>query len=734
MAKQTRVWGIEIGQAALKALRCHLEGDQVVADAHDYIEYPKLLSQPEAEPEALIAEAISTFLGRNETRGDRIAISVHGQMGLAKFFKPPPVEQKKIGDIVKYEAKQQIPFDLSDVVWDFQTMAGSTIEDGYVLETEVGLFAMKREQAYRALKPFTDAGLEVDIVQLAPLALYNMIGYDRLHERIEGGLFDTDNPPPSTVLLALGTDASDLIVTNGFRIWQRNMPLGGNFFTRQLTKDLKLTFAKAEHLKRNAKQAEDPKMVFQAMRPAFNELVTEVQRSVGYFQNINKKAQIGELLLAGNAVKLSGLSTYLNKNLGYDVHVLDHFQRLGGTEVTGAPTFKENVFTYGVCYGLCLQGLGKGPIRTSLVPREILTERLVRSKKPWAIAGVAALLSGCMLHYAFLNSAWKSVDQDRWKVALQAADATNSASTREKGEDDKRVGQMKFLTAVGTEVAGEPERRLQWLELLAAIDQVLPRGNRDYPDGSYPSPKDYAFEKRPDIQITKIESQYFSKVEALFYSKDKMEDYYQDIESWAELTGNEVPKDFATKNPGPKGEGWVIRLDGYHFFNLERGSEGPSHVRKTLINNVLTGTVSVPTSINGEKEAFKLSELGITYPLMYNESMKAEDSNEPNPDYDGSAEESEGFGGAGKPSFGSGGAAGGGSNSIGEDGGGDSKKSSEPEKPKEPATIKAKRYDFTLYLFWQPNTLTQRLEARAKLEAENKKNAKTGGDVAMTSN
>ncbi len=36
---------------------------------------------------------------------------------------------------------KQIPFDLNDVVWDFQQMAGSQISDGYALESEVGLFA-----------------------------------------------------------------------------------------------------------------------------------------------------------------------------------------------------------------------------------------------------------------------------------------------------------------------------------------------------------------------------------------------------------------------------------------------------------------------------------------------------------------------------------------------------------------------------------------------------------------
>ena len=243
MAKKIQhVWGLEIGQSALKGLRCHVEGDQVVADTFDFVEYPKILSQPEAEPEMLIADALQQFLSRNDTRGAKVGVSVPGQSGLAKFFKPPPVEVKKIGDIVKYEAKQQIPFDLNDVIWDFQQMAGAQIEDGYALESEVGLFAMKRDAVFRSLKPFRDNALDIDLVQLAPMSIYNMIAHDRYSDRMANEPFDPESPQKSVVVLSIGTDASDLIVTNGFRVWQRSVPIGGNHFTRQLTKDLKLTF------------------------------------------------------------------------------------------------------------------------------------------------------------------------------------------------------------------------------------------------------------------------------------------------------------------------------------------------------------------------------------------------------------------------------------------------------------------------------------------------------------
>ena len=383
MAKSNAIWGIDIGQCALKALRCvpSDEPDKITADAFDFIEYPKILSQPEADPVELINDAITLFLSRNKVKEDRIAISVPGQSGLARFIKLPPVESKKIPDIVRYEARQQIPFALEDVVWDYQQMAGGSEEDGFSLETEVGLFAMKREQVFRALRPFTDAGIEVDLIQLTPLALYNFVVFDQMQDLPPVDAFDPKDPPPSTIVVSLGTDTTDLVVTNGYRVWQRNIPLGGNHFTKALTKELKLTFAKAEHLKRNALKAEDPKAVFLAMRPVFNDLVTEVQRSISFFQSVDRTAKIGRVIPLGNAMKLRGLQKYLGQSLGYEVVELKEYRGLTGAGVVGTPAFKDNLFSFGVCYGLALQGLKQAALRTNLIPPEIIKDRLLASEE-----------------------------------------------------------------------------------------------------------------------------------------------------------------------------------------------------------------------------------------------------------------------------------------------------------------------------------------------------------------
>ena len=163
--------------------------------------------------------------------------------------------------------------------------------------------------------------------------------------------YDPEDPPPSTVVISLGTDTTDLVVTNGYRVWQRSVPIGGSHFTKVLSKELKLTFAKAEHLKRNATKAEDPKAVYKAMRPVFSDLLTEIQRSIGYFESLDRHARINKVLALGNAMRFPGLTRYLAQNLGKRSSRWP-FNGLTGPGVVDAPSFKDNILSFGVCYGL----------------------------------------------------------------------------------------------------------------------------------------------------------------------------------------------------------------------------------------------------------------------------------------------------------------------------------------------------------------------------------------------
>src|SRR4029079_1168734 len=399
--------------------------DQVVAEAFDFIEYPKILSQPDADPDELVREALATFTDRNDLKGCKVAIAVPGQSGLVKFIKLPPVEKKRIPDIVKFEAKQQIPFALDEVVWAYQQIGDDEEAEEDFTMAEVGLFAMKRDQITRAILPFRAVGIEVDLVQMGPIALYNFITFDKLKGNDLKG---------SVVLLDIGADNTDLIITDGTRIWQRNVPIGGNHFTRALTKELKLTFAKAEHLKRNATKAPDPRAVFTAMRGVFNDFASEINRSIGFYSSVNRTAKIVKVVGLGNGFKLPGLQKFLQQNLNHEVEKLESFERMDGDEVKGAPQFQENLPSFGVAYGLAFQGLGLCAWRTSLTAHEIERVRLIRAKKPWALAASALLMLAFSALFLGDYRVLAKVNREEFKAAVSQAEQASKAGAQFKSD------------------------------------------------------------------------------------------------------------------------------------------------------------------------------------------------------------------------------------------------------------------------------------------------------------
>jgi type IV pilus assembly protein PilM len=740
MAKSDAVWGIDIGQCALKALRCRpheKDEKKLVVEAFDYIEYPKILSQPEANRDELIKEALQQFVSRNDLAGEKVAIAVPGQSGLARFIKLPPVERKKIPDIVKYEARQQIPFALEDVVWDYQPLVGSE-DEGYAIETEVGLFAMKRDQVARHLRPLEDAGIDVEIIQLAPLAIYNFVCYDRLN--IEGA-YDPANPPQSTVIISMGTDTTDLVITNGYRVWQRSIPIGGNHFTKALTKELKLTFAKAEHLKRNAMKAENPKAVFQAMRPVFSDLVAEIQRSIGFFTSNNRNAKLGDMVALGNPMKLPGLQRFLSQNLDQQVKLVDNFNNLVTGTAAAGPQFKENQLTFGVAYGLCVQAQEHAQLRTNLLPDEIITTRLVKAKKPWAVAAVALLLLGLTInyfaHYGALLSA--NVDDPKMKAAMSGAKSVASLASEGTNKNTELVSAFDKVVTTAKNLQSNVDGRLLWLELFKAIDVAIPKDTRP-PDKRQETEEDIA--QRPEIHIEGIECEFMPDIAPW---QAAVQRYYTPAAkpaapaaaaaggdataqngtaapagaSPADATAaapaapapaadpTAAPPADATAGAAASNSGWIIEIRGFHLHNNLEGKfkvgpegEGEEFLKSTIIKNLELAKVKLPDGPKDELIDVSMADLGIKMPVVVtHEKIRpvtyyAESPDAANP-------------GGGPPM----------ARPPGPEGGGVAPGVAGAAGADQPKQYKLRKYRFVIQFCWQPQPRGQRMEKLAQKKA-----------------
>ena len=603
MARGSYVWGIDIGKCALKALRCRISSEprKLEAVAFEYIEYPMILTQPEADPVELIQSALEQLISRHDLRGDTVAVSVPGNLGLAKFIKLPPIEAKKIPDIVKYEARQQIPFPLEQVVWRWQRLASGMEESGFVLDAEVALFAMKREQVFKALAPLEQAGIVVDVLQLSPIALANVAIFDQLPDI---ATLDPDQPAPSIALVSVGVDSTDLVVTNGRRIWQRSIPAGGSNFTKALVQGMKLTFSRAENLKRNAVKAEDPKAVFKMMKPVFNEFASELQRSLNYFTGTDRSATISKVLLMGSATKLRGLTDFVGQQLQLDVARLDKFDHLEGTAVVSNPAFREHQIAFGTAYGLALQAVNLAAINTNLLPTEIVRDRIVESKKPWAVGALVGLLAAALISYCGVCAAWTAYTPERYGDAFGKADAVKKQSKDAKAAVDEAEKRRNAAIAQQQWLVRVQNQRFQTLDMMRAVQSLLPRDEA----GAVPeNPAD-----RQELHIEAMDCQYFPDLAVWFAAvKPKWEETHVGEEAAADEeaaaedqqpTDNQnalADRDASNNGPPvkkaeiapPVGPGWVIELQGYHFHNEDRHkpSEGAQFLRNTLVKNLMAG-------------------------------------------------------------------------------------------------------------------------------------------------
>ncbi len=546
------VWAIDIGHSSLKALYLSTERGYVEVLGFENIQHGKMLSSEEItgpERQELIAISLRKLVTTYDLSGADIAISVPSQNSFIRFVNLPPVEANRIPEMVKFEAVQQIPFDINDIQWDWQLM---TAPDSP--ELKVGIFAIKNDVANTAMEPFVGEDIDVNYVQIAPMALYNFLLYDHLE------LVAADNQ--AAVVVNIGATNTDIIVCTKSTVWQRCVLVGGNNFTKAIGDTFRLNFEKAEKLKRTAAMSKYARQIFQAMKPVFTELTSEVQRSLGFYNSANPNIKVTKIIAMGGGTKLRGLLQYMQQTLQIPVERPDSFKKLAIASSISQAKFHENVADFGIVYGLALQGLELAKIESNLLPRAVARSREWAKKGRYFIAAACMLLAVSLLSFA-------KTGLDKMNYIKKAGTRNNIQVVIRNAEQIK--SQFDDIQNRAAQFEGIIEKDLglfNYRKILAQLHQVviaaLPNeDNTPEQKGLY-----RAFAEGNAEEVMKItrhqRKQIFITGMSVFYSNDlasvkfneELRDYQSIISQYA---GDVVEEDTTVK----KDKGFVVTLIGY---------------------------------------------------------------------------------------------------------------------------------------------------------------------------
>jgi len=397
MAHKNDSWGIEVGSYAIKGIHLVRQGSEVSLARYAVLPFKKVLTTPNLDVEQEIHEHLQKFFSTYDVRRSTVTVSVPGSAAFAKFAKLPPVDPKKISDIVKFEAVQQIPFPIEDVEWDYQIFSQPDSPD-----VEVGIFAITKDRVAQYLANYQRVDQPIDGLTLSALAVYNAMAYDlKIGPETSGMIF-----------MDIGTLNTDVIIVESGNLWLRTLPIGGNNFTEALVRAFKLSFAKAEKLKQEANTSKYTRQIFQAMRPVFTDLIQELQRTLGFYQSINHGGHLTRLIGLGSTFRLPGMQKFLKQQLQMDLMRLDEFQRIH-IEGKKAADFAEHALNLATAYGLALQGLGLEKVRANVLPKSITKQRVWRAKQPWFAVAAALMMSVSIASWVKLQ-----IDQTIFKASM----------------------------------------------------------------------------------------------------------------------------------------------------------------------------------------------------------------------------------------------------------------------------------------------------------------------------
>ncbi len=341
----------------------------------------------ESTREATILKALQAAIAEHGFKSRDINVCAPGFHVFSKFVKLPPVDSNKVSQIIQYEAQQNVPFPLQEVVWDYQILG--TTPGG---ELEVLLVAIKAEIVEGLFRVSDTAKLHLQVADVSPAALCNAFRYN--YGDIE----------ECTMLLDIGAKTSNLLFFEKGKVFSRSINLGANSITQDFANESKLKFDAAEKLKIDEgfvslggayEEPENPNQaaISKIARQFMTRLHIQVNQTMQFYRGQQGGSAPQRLFLSGGASVMPYTAQFFAEKLNVPVEYFNPFRNVQIDPTVNLEDLARVAHSLGEVVGLGLRNLAHCPVELNLIPESTRRLQTFNEKKPYLIATVFSLVA-----------------------------------------------------------------------------------------------------------------------------------------------------------------------------------------------------------------------------------------------------------------------------------------------------------------------------------------------------
>ncbi|MDF2377306.1 MAG: pilus assembly protein PilM [Verrucomicrobiales bacterium] len=331
------------------------------------------------------AAALKEIVTSLKAKGAKTTYVVSSFPVLMKFASLPALDGEQVDQIVEFEAQQQVPYPINEVVWGYQLMG-----DPDDIEVEVVLAAVKSDELNEIDDMVTSAGLRSMGAEVSPVAMYNALRFN--YSDVEG----------TTLLVDIGARTTDMIFMEEGKVFVRTVKIGGADITRAIAKEFGNDFGASDFRKvadgfvalgGAYADHEDPEIagISKVVRNSLTRLHSEIMRTINFYRSQQAGAAPTFVLLSGASAGLPFIREFFAEKLSLPV---DHFNAFRNVTVAGSvdrELVQSNAHSLGDVVGSAIGRVGEVPVDVLLMPESVQKAKDLQKRKPALILAVAAL-------------------------------------------------------------------------------------------------------------------------------------------------------------------------------------------------------------------------------------------------------------------------------------------------------------------------------------------------------